>query len=293
MFCICGLISRDAAATALVDPQMQAKKPKPYRNPTRGAEVIYQIRDMHRVRVRRNVAYTMAGGAALRMDVYRPRTGAGPFPTVLLGGPPDFNAGKDSGQKVGWAQLIAASGMAAVAFDIRSDNFQDTPAEPSADVAAAITYVRSHAAELGFDGERLCALGFSIGTAPWHLWATMREPQPYVRCNVVYYGPLDFEGKDWSIKKENVAEFSALTYLRAHQRSIPPMLIVKAGRDRFRAINASIDRFIAEAKGLNAPVQLLVHRTGPHGFDTSTRGARTIAIMKATLAFFRRHLLVT
>ena len=224
------------------------------------------------------------------MDVYRPRRGRGPHAAVLLGGPPAFRAGRTSGQKVGWAQLIAANGMAAVAFDIRSDGFQARPQEPSTDVKAAIEYVRLHALELGIDSERICTLGFSIGTAPWHLWATMRNPQPFLRCNVVYYGPLDFAGDEWSIEKANVAEFSAITYLRQHKRGIPPMLVVKAGRDRFPAINTSIDRFVGEANTLGAPVQLVVHARGVHGFDVEQRNARGVAIIKASLTFLRRQL---
>ena len=265
-------------------------KPRPYRNPTAGSVLIYQIRDMHRARVRRNVLYVRRAGGALRMDVYRPRRGRGPHAAVLLGGPPAFRAGRTSGQKVGWAQLIAANGMAAVAFDIRSDGFQARPQEPSTDVKAAIEYVRLHALELGIDSERICTLGFSIGTAPWHLWATMRNPQPFLRCNVVYYGPLDFAGDEWSIEKANVAEFSAITYLRQHKRGIPPMLVVKAGRDRFPAINTSIDRFVGEANTLGAPVQLVVHARGVHGFDVEQRNARGVAIIKASLTFLRRQL---
>ena len=143
------------------------RKWKPCRNPTPGRELALQIRDMHRAQVKRGVVYETVAESPLRMDVYRPRKApATPLPAVLLGGPPAYGAGKDSGQKVGWSQLIAASGIAAVAFDIRSDNFQETPFDPSHDVAAAIAYVRAHAPALGVDADRLCTLGFSLGTAP-------------------------------------------------------------------------------------------------------------------------------
>jgi dienelactone hydrolase len=68
-----------------------------------------------------------------------------------------------------------------------------------------------------------------------------------------------------------------------------PTLVAKAGRDDAR-LNRSIDAFVAEARRLRAPVELLVHPTGPHAFDVNRPGARTVAIMRRTLAFFREHL---
>ena len=133
-----------------------------YRNPTAGRAVVLQIPGMHLAKVRRNVVYRSS--PRLRLDVYRPRTARGRLPAVLIGGH------KQSAQKVGWAQLISAFGMAAVPFDFRSDG----------DVAAAMAYVRAHARRLGIDGGRLCTMWFSKAVA-----------QADLRCSVVYYAPLD------------------------------------------------------------------------------------------------------
>jgi dienelactone hydrolase len=144
------------AATLVAVPAAAA-----YRNPTPGRAVVLQIPGMHRVQVRRNVSFAHG----LRLDVYRARHARGRLPAVLIGGK------KSSPQKIGWSQLIAASGMAAVPFDFRSDG----------DVAAAVAYVRAHARRLGIDGGRLCTLWFSSVPA---------QP-PALRCAAVYYAPLD------------------------------------------------------------------------------------------------------
>jgi dienelactone hydrolase len=191
---------------------------------------------MHRAKVRRNVVYQRS--SRLRLDVYRPRSAHAALPAVLLGG------SKGSAQKIGWSQLIAASGMAAVAFDYRS----------AGDVAAAIAYVRAHARGLRLDGGRLCTMWFSKAVA-----------MPSLRCNVVYYAPLD----------------PALKY--------PPMLIVKAGRDD-AGINDSIDRFEAAAAGVHADVRVVTNATASHGFDLGPRTARTRSIMRQTLRFLRARL---
>jgi acetyl esterase/lipase len=248
---------------------------------------------MHEADVRLDIVYTAGADGQLALDVYRP-AGTSPaerLPAVLIGGPPAFNAGRESGQKIGWAQLIAASGMAAIAFDISSDDRQATPFAPARDVAAAIQYVRANADALGVDADRLCTLGFSIGTAPWHLWATLRQPKPYVRCNVVYYGPLDFTSPEFDIRSGLIDEFSALTYLRRYGDRLPPMLVAKAGQDHFVGINESIDRFMREAKRRNADFELLVHENGVHGFDVDDHDARSREIIMRTLEFFAEHLL--
>jgi dienelactone hydrolase len=274
-----------AALAVLVAALAAVPGASAYRNPTPGAAVILQIPGMHRAQVRRNVVYQRP--QRLRMDVYRPRGARGRLPAVLLGGPPGFD--KDSGQKIGWAQLIAASGMAAVAFDIRSDDHLQSPRNPSSDVRSAIAYVRSHAKRLGIDPGRLCTLGFSFGTAPWHLWATMRDPRPWLRCNVVYYGPLDFQSPELPIDRGLVGEFSALTYLRRAPARIPPMLIVKAARDANPGINESIDRFQAAARELHADVRVVTF-PGGHAFDVGRSTRRGRAIVKETLRFIRARL---
>jgi dienelactone hydrolase len=265
-----------------------------YRNPTPGSALVLQIPGMHKAQVRRDVVYQRVGRRRLRMDVYRPRGAprSRRLPVVLVGGPPAFRAGRDSGQKVGWGQLIAASGLAGAVFDIRSDNILRTPRPPSLDVAAAISFLRARGAALGLDPGRMCTLGFSIGTAPWHLWAAMREPQPYVRCNVAYYGPMDFRdlAERFSADRAALLEYEAATLLQRRGASIPPLLIARAGEDD-PAINDSIDRFLVEARRLGAPVEHVVHPTGPHGFDVSARGAASRRIIRRTLAFFRQRLL--
>jgi dienelactone hydrolase len=248
-----------------------------YRNPSAGKAVVLQISGMHRAKVRRNIVYQRS--PRLRMDVYRPRNVRGRLPAVLLGGPPGF--GKSSGQKVGWAQLIASSGLSAVAFDIRSDDRFQSPRNPARDVQAAIAYVRSHSKRLGIDPSRLCTLGFS---APWHLWATMRDPQPWLRCNVAYYEPLDLQSSALG------DEFSALTYLRRSPGSIPPMLVVKAGREGNAGVNESIDRFAAGASQLHADVRVVTVAEAQHGFDLGPKTARARATMRQTLRFMRARL---
>ena len=203
-----------------------------YRNPTSGAALVLQIPGMHRAEVRR-----VAG-----LDVYRPRNAHGRLPAVLVGPP------RGSGRAVGWSQAIAASGMSAVPF--------------GGSGPAALARVRANAARLGIDSGRLCALGFAGGAA-WQLSAHG------LRCNVVYYAPLD---------------------TRRLRGDIPPFLVVKAGRDAREGVNASIDRFAAAARDVHADVRVATNAGGARGFDVGRPTPRAKMVVKETLRFLRARL---
>jgi dienelactone hydrolase len=236
-----------AALAVLVAALSAVPGASAYRNPTPGAAVILQIPGMHRAQVRRNVVYQRA--QRLRLDVYRPRGARGRLPAVLLGGP-----ARRSGQAVGWAQLLSARGLAAVAADLRSER----------DVRSAIAYVGAHSRGLGIDAGRLCTLGFSSRAAGRLLGATIGH-KPGLRCAVVYYGRVD-----------------------ADPAQVPPLLAVKAKRDT-ASVNESIDRFQAGAQKLHADVRVVTF-PGGHGFDVGRSTRRGRATVKETLRFLRSRL---
>jgi hypothetical protein len=120
----------------------------------------------------------------------------------------------------------------------------------------------------------------------------MREPGTFVRCNTVIYGPHDFDdvGAAFGMSPVDAREFSARRFLELHDASSPPILVVKAGRERNAGINESIDRFAAAAAQRGARVQVLSHATGIHAFDVLQPGARSRALIRRALAFMKGRL---
>jgi dienelactone hydrolase len=127
------------------------------------------------------------------------------------------------------------------------------------DVGAAISYVRAHAAKLGIDPNRLCTLGF--GSA-----AAVPDAQPWLRCSVAYYASLDGD-----------------------PARLPPLLVVKAGRDQ-PGVNDSIDRFAAAASRLHADVRVVTNAEAPPRFDVGRPTSRSRAILWETLRFLHARL---
>ena len=238
--------------------------------------VVYSIPGMEQARVREGLVYrTLADGEELKLDIYYPATYTPgvPLPAAILvhGDWPAhiIRHSNDLGVYVSWGQLIAASGVIAVNFNHRSTERLTRVSDAASDVAQLLGYVRYNAEALDIASDNLCIWAFSAGV-PLGMWAAMRDAPDYVRAIVAYYGVMDLnevrEVLDPLIPEQNLNDFSALHYLEEYGGKIAPMLIAKAGLDSLQ-LNASIDRFVAQAQALGAPVELLVHPQGRHGFD--------------------------
>jgi len=71
---------------------------------------------------------------------------------------------------------------------------------------------------------------------------------------------------------------------------LPPLFIARAGRDNIPLLNEGLDRFVARALEVNAPVTLINRPEGVHGFDNQTDDARSREILRAAIGFARNHL---
>jgi acetyl esterase/lipase len=189
-----------------------------------------------------------------------------------------------------YGELLAASGLKAVAFSHRFYG-ASALADAAGDVAAAVDYVRGHGEELGIDRDRVALWAFS-GGGPF-LSQPLRERWPFVRAFVAYYAVLDLQvpppGATSGIADETRREFSPLRHLAAAGEQTPPLFVARAGCDN-PWLNATIDRFVQEALARNAPLELMTHPAGQHGFDILDDDDRSREIIARTLDFLTRRL---
>jgi len=253
-------------------------------------QVHYELPGTDRVEVKQNIAYKKVDGRELLLDVYRPPGTEERLPAIIMihGSGPQFlvEHAKDWGNFTGFGRLIAASGHVAVAFNHRGSADFSTLRDEAADVEAAVAYVRGHADELGVDPEQICLFSFSAGGA--YLGPFLEERPTYLRCVVGYYSVMDLtsipELTSDQLKPALLRSHSPTYHLADDEPPLPPILLARAGKDR-EDINATIDAFVAEAAAQNAPVELLHHAEGQHGFDVLDDDDRTRAIIKRTLEF--------
>ena len=267
---------------------------------------VHRIAGMERASVRKNVIYRTTDAGPLTMDVYAPpevADGARLPAVVLVAGYNDAGYEKmlgvkfkDMAMSVSWSQLIAASGMVAIAYTNR---------EPAADLDALLQHVREHAAALGIDSDRIGLWGCS-GNVPLALSALMQRAThspgpkgsglpngPGLRCAALLYGfMLDLDGDSGVADAAQLFRFSnpnagrSLDDLRADL----PLFVVRAGLEQFPHLNDSIDRFVAKAVALNRPITFVNHATGPHSFDLLDDSETSRAIIRQVLTFFRAQL---
>ncbi len=284
-------------------PTQEAEQPD-----FRTLPLVYTHPDMREATRLRDITYkTREDGSELKLDVYYPDTydGQALLPAVLFvhgDAPPEMlqNA-KDWACYIGWGELVAASGLAAVTFNHRSTEMLQKVYESAADVDDLIGYVRTHSHELGIDPERLAIWTCSAGSYRG-LRAALRNSPSYIRCAVSYYGVVDlkifFAGSEDDEQgspvpkpdEKTFTDFSVATYLRQNT-SLPPLLFVRAGLDD-PDLNAALDELVRVALERNCSFDLMNHATGHHGFDTRDDNERSREIMRATLDFFVRHLFV-
>ena len=80
-----------------------------------------------------------------------------------------------------------------------------------------------------------------------------------------------------------------LTYLQHHPQRMPPLLIARMEHD-MSGLNVAVDAFVTAAADVHAPVELVNHPDGHHGFDTEDDNEQSRAIIMQTLSFMQRHL---
>jgi len=256
--------------------------------------VIYEMPGTEDVTVRRDVEYAQSEAGALTFDLYAP-PGSPPearLPAVVIvAGYPD--AGfvqrlgcdfKEMGSSVSWARLIAASGMAAIAYTNR---------EPEADLQALLRHVRDNAAALAIDPARI-GVWASSGNVPLALSLLLRDAAVPLRCALLAYGYLlDLEGTTRVADAAGMFGFVHPCDGKSVADLSPeiPLLLVRAGQDQIPHLNETIERFVAQALPANLPLTLVNHPTGPHAFDLFEDSAAARGVIRQMLAFLRAHLL--
>lgn len=257
--------------------------------------IVYRVDGMANATVRRQLVYKRDNEAELLMDVYTPpnRLHLSDLPAILFvhGGPipPEMTAPREWGFFTSYGELAAASGLVGVVFNHRL--YKPTDYETAqADMTAAIEYVRSHADDLGVDGERIGLWAFS-GGGPLLTWS-LRERPSCLRCIVAFYAMLDLrhivppDADPGRIARAQ--KFSPAAYVREQSARLP-MFVARAGLDA-AMVNDSIDLFVREALAANATLDVANHPQGRHAFDVLDDDERSREIIARAVEFVRTHL---
>jgi acetyl esterase/lipase len=254
--------------------------------------IVFSVPGMDAVAVRRGLEYKRGDIEPLYMDLYSPAGPPALRPAVILihGGPIPLIGARNMGVFQSYGELLAASGFVAVTFDHRF-LAPSRITDAAQDVSDLLTHVRVNAGTLGIDPQRLALWAFS-GGGPF-LAAPLRERPAWLCAVVAYYAALDLAeprpDSPFDIRDDLRRAFSAVSSLGEDARSVPPLLVARAGLDH-PSLNEGIDRFVQTAVTGGATLNVLNHPGGRHGFDVLDDDARSKQIIRNTVQFLRDYL---
>ena len=252
---------------------------------------VYAIAGMEHAVLKKDLIYRTTEAGALTMDIYYPADGAAGsiLPAVVfVAGYNDVGYEKMLGRRfkemamtVSWCQLVAASGMAAIAYTNR---------DPAQDLDAVLDHVRHNASVLGIDNQRI-GLWAASGNVPLAISGLMRGRN--LKCGVLLYGyMLDLDGATGVADAAQNYRFTNPT-LGKSITDLPddvPLFVVRAGQEQFPRLNESIEDFLKKAVALNRPITFVNHADGPHAFDIVQDSPASRAIIKQALGFLNAQL---
>jgi acetyl esterase/lipase len=249
--------------------------------------VVLSIPGMESARVVRDLEYPRTGGGAGLFDLYLPASADGLPPVVV------FISGTDDARSwagfEGMGRLAAAHGLAGVQFAKRYQRGQML--DGADDLATLVAHLRERADELGIDAERTCLWAFSGGG--YILPVGMRGETPSVRCLINFYGGSDIRAIlpmfPEELRGPTGERLSAIDLIAARPDAIPPILLVRAGRDRPQ-LNAEIDAFVQAALAANLSLEAINYPAGQHAFDILDDTPESRRIIRRAFAFAQERL---
>jgi dienelactone hydrolase len=204
----------------------------------------------------RTLAYAVDSGMRLSLDVFqRPKIREKARPALIF-----FNRAVGDERRspvyVGWARAAASHDIAGIIADLREGR-------EASDFRSVIRFLTTRGASLGIDTSAIAVYAASGNVAT--AWPLLEDPEAHaIKAAVIYYGAADIP----------------------HFRQDLPVLYVRAGLDR-PEVNREIASIATRAVEQNAPLTLLNHPTGYHGFELFSDDEATRAVIDETLTFVR------
>ena len=225
------------------------------------------------------VKFKNDGSFPFDAKIFRPSGHTGKLPCVVLfhGEVLDSMKPKPLDWKVfhDYGKLLSNMGFASVIFNHRSTKMGKTATPSREDLVDLLSYVNNNEDSLGIDCNRIIIWAYSGSVYSGLNWVIREKPE-FIKGFISYYGVL-------AGKEENESAIRLME--ESDGKSIPPLLIAKAEKDRVKSSIKAAEDFYKAGKE-KADVSILRH-PGPHGFDGFSKTEETIEVIDKTLDFIK------
>ena len=256
--------------------------------------VAYEVAGMNDVIIKKDIPYLKTSDSTLKMDVYYPPKFdfKSKIPAIVfIYGYTNNGQINSVGKQLrkwsaytSWCQVIAASGMAAIAYET---------VNPENDLTSLMNHINTNADKLNIDANKIGAYTCSANS-PTALANILNNSNTYFKCAVVYYGIfLNTDFKYLSLidtLSQNMGFVTPRLPEPASWKKDVPILIVHAGKDFVPHSDESLTGFIDKAINQKVPITLIHYAAGIHGFDVYADNETIREIIKTTLEFWKFHL---
>lgn len=220
-------------------------------------------------------------------DIYYPQTSQAQAPVVILiTGFGDYPRKQETGKGlkdlapyVSWSELIASKGMAVIKYSCSN---------PEAQVPALYDYLVANQQQLKLDMSHT-GLWSCSGNSPTALH--LLRIRPGIRAAAFLYPFLtDLDGFDVVANAAANFRFCNPRGNRNFVASTTPLLVVRAGKDQFEGLNATLDRYVSAVRAADGELELLELDAAVHGFDVIDESQQSRAAITRVLDFFEENL---
>ncbi|MFT5126002.1 MAG: acetyl esterase [Kiritimatiellia bacterium] len=229
----------------------------------------------------REVVYKEVDGHALKLQIFEPEghkaSDQRPAIVFFFGG--GWNSGSPS-QFHPHCAYLASRGMVAMSADYRVQSRQKTtPFECVKDGKSCMRYIRSHAAELGIDPDKLAIGGGSAGghvaaavaTVPGLNEKGEDKSISTGACAMVLFNPVYNNGPGEYGHKRVEERWQEISPAHNIRKGVPPAIVFFGSKDPLVS-DATMKAFQQAMKDVGSRSDLHIYDGRPHGFFNHGKG---------------------
>jgi acetyl esterase/lipase len=268
------------------------------------------------VRVERGLVYGKGGDRDMKLDLAMPKDG-GPFPAIVCvhgggwihGKRQDLSTPKVVGQH-SFIELLASRGFVAATVSYRLAPKAKFPAQIE-DCKAAVRWLRANAKKYKVNSPHIGAVGFSAGGHLVSLLGTTDKKDGFegtggnpdessrVQAVVNFFGPTNFNTKDWSEEvektflipllgakyKDKPELYKRLSPINYVTKDDPPFLFFHGTKDTLVGLRHSRE-LAAKLRKVGVSAKVVEMEGAGHGWS----GKKLVQTIDQTVAFFDKTL---